>query len=729
MASALNHPHILTVLEAGEFEGRQYLVTEFVDGGTIEEWVRNSKPTWRQTVEVLLGVADGIACAHEAGILHRDIKPANILVTKSGYAKLADFGLAKLIQPVGEDLTSALTAGHTMPGVVIGTIAYMSPEQASGRPVDARSDIFSFGVVLYEMIAGRRAFEGTTDLERLLAVIHAQPQSLSELCPEVPAGLRAAIERALKKDPVQRYQSMRDLVADLRAVLRHTEEGLSSRSGSRRFGWQPMIALLGGTILIVLLIAYWWTSRGSLPKASNGNHFEALAVLPLINLSGDPTQEFFADGMTEALISDLAQIEALRVISRTSVMQFKDTKKPLPEIAHQLRVDAIVEGSVLRSGNRVRITAELIEAATDRHLLTRTYERNMGDVLDLQNEIAQAVAGEIQAKLTPQEKGRLARSRKVDPDAYVAYLEGEHWVDNLTEESLTKSIDSFQKAIGLDSNYAEAYAGLVTAWVHLVSMGAVSFEEVHQETIAAANKALQIDDSLAEPHVAMSMAKFLEWDWAGADMEIQKAIKLNPGNVRAHTLYLYELRHRGRAMESIAEAKRAIALDPLSPFTHEVFGDAYLSARQYDLAIEQYQKALELNPSQADSRDALGWCYVYQGLYNKGIEEIHKSDGGGSDPNLSPEIAYVYAISGNQNKARKILERLRGLSSQVPIAPHHFALVYTGLGDKDEAFRWFEKAYPRHTPMMLWLKVDPRFDGLRQDSRFRDLVRRVGMPD
>jgi serine/threonine protein kinase len=456
-ASSLNHPHILTVHDAGEVDGRQYLVTEFVDGGTLRDWARAENRGWAQIVELLVGVADGLAAAHEAGILHRDIKPANILVAKNGYAKLADFGLAKLAGGSEGEITRTATEQAAGPGLAIGTVAYMSPEQAAGKPLDARSDIFSFGVVLYELLAGQRPFAGANDLELMQTIIHGTPQPLSA---EIPAGLRGVVEKALEKDPAHRYQSMRDMVVDLRRLMRASEETTTRVEPARRMITWALIATI---VLLIAAIAAWklWPRAGS-------HQIRSLAVLPLRNVSRDPDQQYFADGMTDALTTGLAQVSALSVIARTSAMRYEGTRKTAPEIARELHVDAVVEGSVQRSGDRVRITAELIDGSNDRHLWAKSYERDARDALGLQNEVAQAIAGEIQVKLTPQERARLAPPRPVNPEAQEAYLRGTYLRGKGDEG---KSFHYLQQAVEKDPSYAAAWAALSVAYRNVCRPG------------------------------------------------------------------------------------------------------------------------------------------------------------------------------------------------------------------------------------------------------------------
>ena len=497
-------------------------------------------------------------------------------------------------------------------------------------------------------------------------------------------------------------------------------------------GARPGILAAAAAVLLVLVLtaaalylAGWhWRLPGSGAEA----HIEAIAVLPLENLSGDPAQEYFADGMTEALTADLAQVGALRVIARASMMQYKGTKQPLAQIAQRLKVEGVVSGSVLRSGDRVRITAVLIRAASGQQLWAKTYERNLGDVLDLENEVARTIAGEVQAKVTAQERVQMARNRSVNADAYDAYLKGRYYYNRFTVDGFSKSIEYFEQAIERDSEYATAYAGLADALASLEQIGAARHEDVHPQALEAASKALAMDDTLPEAHAAMASVRANDWERSAAEREAKRAIELNPGFPLAHLYYSNMLRHLGRREESIAEARRALELDPLSPLTNEELADAQLSARHYEAAIEQYQKTLELYPNQAAPRDSLGWAYVYERKYEQGLEEIRKSIAlYGEDASVSPEIAFIYCMTGRRAEAQKILNQLLRTSKRVPIAAHHFALIYVGMGKKDEAFAWLEKSYEQHSPMMAWLEVDQRFDSLREEPRFQDLLRRVGL--
>ncbi len=706
-ASSLNHPHIVTVHDTGELEGRQYLVTEFVDGGTLKTWAQAEKHTWRQVVDLLTGVADGLAAAHAAGIVHRDIKPENILVSKNGYAKLADFGLAKLFAPVDGDAATRTVAGRTQAGVIVGTIAYMSPEQASGKPVDARSDIFSFGAVLYELLAGRRPFAGATELEVLQRVQHHTAEPLNE---EIPPALRMVVEKALEKDPAERYQSIRDLVVDLRRLTRQSGE-TRAPAGRRPRRW---IALAAAALLVVAVgAAALWRTRAT---AADSPRIRSVAVLPLQNLSRDPDQEFFSDGTTEALISNLAQIRDLDVISRTSVMRYKGTTKAVPEIGRELGVDAIVEGSVQRVGGRVRITAQLIRALTDKHLWAGEYEHDAADVLKLEAEVARTIAQEIQAHLTPEETRRLASARSIRPDAHEAFLLGRYHQVKDNEADLRQAIDYFQRAIALQPDYAAAYAGLSLTSRLLKTRG---FTQEEGAARTAALKAIELDPNLGEAHAAMAGLKFDDWDWTGAETEARRAFELN----YVDAFYPSLLTITGRHAQAIAAAEHMVKVDPLSSGMQSSYAIVLYSARKYEDALSLLKRSIDLEPRNYAANLMLGETYEALG---KPQEALAIFD---SRPDLreSPYIARAYALLGRRDDAIKILNALVKRGGAFDL--QEVAIAYFALGDKDRGFEWLTKAFDQRAGYVPWAKVQPAFDTIRSDPRFKVLVARLKLPE
>jgi eukaryotic-like serine/threonine-protein kinase len=706
--ASLNHPHILTVHDIEHLDGRPYLVTEFVDGGTLKTWALSDSRTWRQSVELLVGVADGLAVAHAAGIVHRDIKPDNILISKNGYGKLADFGLAKLFEGIDSATTAdTIAAARTQPGMIVGTIAYMSPEQASGKPADARSDIFSFGVVLYEVLAGRQPFAGASDLEVLQRVQHQPAEPLGE---EIPPALRMVVEKALEKDPAERYQSMRDMVVDLRRVARQTGETRAPVATRSRRGVALAVAAL---VVIAMGAVALWTMR---PTATDAPRIRSIAVLPLQNLSRDPDQEFFSDGTTEALISNLAQIHDLDVISRTSIMRYKGTTKAVPEIGRELGVDAIVEGSVQRVGGRVRITAQLIRASTDKHLWARDYERDAADVLKLEAEIARTIAQEIQAHLTPAEASRLASARRISPDAHEAYLLGRFHQDKVNESDYRQAIVSFQRAIQLQPDYAMAYSGLAGIGVVLRQFG-YSYDDGAMR--AAAAKAIALDPDLGDPHRTMAAIKLQDWDWAGAEQEARRAIALDPQTDGA-LVFLQMI--TGRRAESIASAEHSVKVDPLSSGAHYVHGIALYFARRYQEALAASKRALELEPRNIAALVFLGYGYEALAQPQEALAVFDR-------PELreSPYIAEVYARLGRRDDALRVLNG--PVNREGPFPLEEMAAAYFALGDKERGFEWLTKAFDQRSASAPYVNVSPRFDGVRSDPRFKALVARLRLPD
>ncbi len=497
--------------------------------------------------------------------------------------------------------------------------------------------------------------------------------------------------------------------------------------GVHRWRKIALVAIAFGAILALLVVLNTGGWRQRLWEPSGPKPIQSIAVLPLENLSGDPTQEYFVDGMTEALITDLAQISALRVISRTSVMRYKGTKKSLPEIARELNVDAVVEGAVVQSGGRVRISGQLLHAATDRHLWAKSYERDLSNVVALQGEVARDIAHEIRVKLTPQEQGRLSSAHAVVPEAHEAYLKGRYYWNKRTPEGIKKALEYFQQAVEKDPGYALAYAGLADAYTVLSFNSDTPPGESYPRAKAAASKALEIDDTLAEAHASLGFTlRNYDWDWPGAEREFQRAIQLSPNYAWARQGYAGYLSLLGRHTEALTEAKRAQAQDPLSLIITSLLGRYYYHARQYDQAIEQCRKALEIDPNFWVAHLFLGKAYERKALYEEAIAEFQKA--GSVTIEASTDIGYVYAVSGHRHEALKVLDKLTQLSKRRYVPSYHIARIYAGLGEKDEAFAWLEKAYAQRDGWLNWLRVDPTLDSLRSDPRFTSLLRRVGLP-
>lgn len=756
-AAALNHPNICTIYEIGDHNGRPFIAMELMEGRTLKQVIGRgapSAPAGRQdpplTVDTLLNlavqIADGLEAAHQKGVVHRDIKPANIFVTTRGLPKILDFGLAKLTEAqvsveVGDGdtaVTAPIPEAHlTRPGAAIGTAAYMSPEQARGEELDARTDLFSFGAVLYEMATGLQAFPGSTSATVFAALLHDQPQPPSRLNSGIPPKLEEIILKALEKDRALRYQTASDLRADLSRLCRDT------RSASTPIARTPAIqpaktsrgrrwVVVGASALLGLVLVALGLNLGGLRErlrpAPRPATISSLAVLPLQNISGDPQQDYFADGMTEELITDLAKISALRVISRTSVMQYKGSKKSAPEIARELNVDALVEGSVERAESRVRITAELIDARSDRHVWGDSYERELKDVLALQSGVAQAIAGEIRIKVTPAEQRLLEAVPAVNAEAHEAWARGNYHLNKGTEDDLKKAIEYFNQALEKEPGYAQAYVGLGASYAAFCPSYR-SPQQVIPRAREAAMKALELDESLAEAHALVGAIQVTyDWDWSGAEKEFRRAIELDASSANAHENYAIYYSALGKSRDAVREMKRAQELDPFSVGAIMDRAWTLFMAQADDEAMEQCKRDLDTNPSYGFAHSVLGLIALDRGQRELALSESRKGVELDASPFNLEMLGTAEAVLGMRAEALAVVNTLKKRSAKEYICIYELGAIYACLGQKELAFQSLQRACDDHDVCMMWLQVDPRLKSLHSDPRFEDLLRRMNFP-
>ena len=725
----LNHPNILAIHDFGTEGDVAFAVMELLEGESLREVISRGGLTPNKALEYARAIADGISAAHEKDIVHRDLKPENVFLTCGGHIKILDFGLAKLKRGEQDLTTESPTATlETSPGAFLGTVPYMSPEQVRGERCDQRTDIFALGTMLYEMLCGRRPFGGNSMMEVATAILGKDPESISSVASDVSPALANVVMRCLEKRPEDRFSSARDLSMTLGAMDSVSPSVQAGQKPVFERRWPHILAVVIATIIAVLVIfppSALFDRPGEAPSTAP---IRSIAVLPLDNLSGDPGQEYFVDGMTEALIADLAKIRALKVISRTSVMRYKGTTTPLPEIAAELGVDAVVEGSVVRSGNRVRITAQLIEAATDQHLWAENYERDLTDILALQAEVARAIAGEIQIVLTPQEERRLAEASPVDPESYEAYLMGQYRLKEESIEGARMALKHFEEAAAHDPDNALAYAGMAEVyafWGLYLELG----DEVERRAEEAAGKALEIDDTLAEVHLALGLVKYSQWEWEVARREFALAIEINPSLAEAHHNYAHHFWNLGRLDEGFAESQLYLELDPQWPRPYECIAYNLTLTGQAEQALAYAQRAIEIDPTFYAGHTTLGDVYVGLGRLEEATDAYRAAQGLSEGPfsMASLSLAFVAATSGRLAEAEAIMQGLEVEATEY--SSFMVAAVHAALGDAERAFEQLEAAYRNKEWLMTTIKIHPWLDPLRDNPRFDDIVRRMNFPE
>ncbi len=713
-ASALQHHNICTIHEIDETpEGQLFISMDCYEGETLKEKIARGPLPVEDAIDLAIQVAEGLSEAHEAGIVHRDVKPGNILVTGKGVVKIIDFGLAKL----------AGQTKMTKTGATVGTAAYMSPEQARGDEIDHRTDIWSLGVIMYEMLTGRPPFRGDVELALLYSITNQDPEPVTVLRSEVPIEVEQVVMRAMVKDAKKRASSMGELLESLKGIraqlgLLRTRGRWSLWRMQHRRAARTAVGVLAAAVVVAAGIRFWPGKDGVI---------YSVAVLPLDNLSGDPEQEYFVDGMTDELIGQLGKVQALTVISRTSSMRYKNVEKPLPEIAHELHVGAIMEGSVRRAGDRVRISLQLVNARSDKSMWSDSYDMTMADVFAIQSEVAAQVVQALKTTLTPGERGRLELRPPASAEAYQLYLKGRFYGNKLVEQETWKAIGYFQQALELDPNYAAAYAGLAGAYWTLSIYGRVPPNETYPKAREYALKALELDESLASAHGTLGMLCFFDWNWKAAEREFKRAIELGPSIASIRDQYAFYFCYTGQTDQALAQSMRAVELDPISVGLHQNLGETLYYARQYDESIKASLEIIEMDSVFPQAHMFLGMAYAAKGMTEEAVKALDREReiSGGKKPEIESWIGSAYALAGQKDRARKIYSSMVEQSDSKFVSPFPLACICFVLGDVEKGFEWLAKGYEQRDPRMSFLRVHPACDSVRNDPRYRDLVKKI----
>ena len=717
-AAALDHPNICTVYEFDQADKTSFISMAYIEGQSLKEKIASGPFELDEALNIATQVAEGLQEAHKKGIVHRDIKSANIMVTENKQAKIMDFGLARITE-------STLV---TQEGMTMGTVTYMSPEQARGEEVDFRTDIWSLGVVLYEMLTGKLPFKGEHEQAIVHSILKEKPEPVTDSKPDIPVSIEQVVSKALEKNPEKRYQQVEDLLDDLKSISAGiVPEEIKSRLRKAKLRKRKRAILYAGVAGLIIIATVIALSLFTGPAEA----IDSIAVLPLENLTGDVEQNYFVDGVTDELIGQLAQISGLRrVISRTSVMKYKDTDKSLPEIAQELNVDAVVEGTVYQVGERVRIRVQLIDALPEeRNLWAHTYERAGTEVLAMYNEVARAIVNEVQITLTSKEETRLASALQINPQAYEAYLKGMSHLYKLTPPELDAALYYFEQALEIDPNYALAYTGISFVWIGRQQMGLLIPSEATPKAKEAAQRALELDDTLAEVHYTLGIIRtWSDWDWEGGEQAFKRALELKPNYAEALVYYSNLLCYMDRLDEALTMAERAVQLDPLNSIILTISVTVLEYLRRFDDIIERCQKALQTSPNDPVGHNGL-WCgYYMKGMYEESLKSAKAFFTGLGMAPIAEAMAQGYEEDGYSGAMTSAAEIMAAFSKQTYVSPYFIAQMYAFAGDKENSMEWLERAYEMRDPIMPYVSC-PYFDLLDDDPHYQDLLRRMNLSE